>query len=872
MNSTKFKDTLLKWLEVIYYYFDVFARAIKSILGIFLLIFLVVGALVGGAAAGYFASLVKDDIPSYEVMAEEVQQYTVTSSAYYADGSLISELRTDLRRTPTTIDQVAPEFLEALIAVEDEYFMEHNGIVPKAIVRALLQEFSGSASQTGGSTLTQQVIKQQLLTNEVTHERKVNEILLALRLENVLDKDEILEAYINVSPFGRNNYGQNIAGIQEAAEGIFGVQPSDLNLPQAAFIAGLPQSPIAYSPYNQDGSIKEDVSPGINRMNVVLFNMFREGYISREVYDQARDYDIASDFIPREEDEEGQSRQSYIYDIAEREAREIIIDQMIEKSDYTREEAEADPEIYGEIYSRADTMLRSQGVSIYTTVDRDLHLAINQAAQDQLPVLGEPKSITYTDQDTGETVSETFPIQLGATITDNATGRILAFVGGRDYDYSNYNIPFDSRRSSGSAIKPIVVYGPALAEHVITPETIVPDTPYSVPDGAGTHEITNYGVTTNQWLRAGDWLPRSQNIPNIKIYMEMLENDIDIEPYVRRLGLGQEAIGSDEVNNPSLSLGGLTRGPTITELTAAYSAFANNGVYNEPHIIDRIEDANGNVLYQTENDIEPVRVWDEATNYLLVDMLRDVTHSGIGTAREVPNNLQFDIDLLSKTGTSNEYKDIWFVGATPRISLGTWIGYDNQNISTEFDYGIHPSVRNRRLWAALLNTVYQTKPELLGLDEEFYMPEDSLTTEEILVRTGMQPGSVEFPGGETSRISGATQEAVFSSENVPGTTVYDFAIQATPGELARFWARRTPTNRASGSTGGSSEDTRASSDNNESQDTTDTESDSDETTANQEDDANEDSDQGGSLEDTVRDFIDSIIGGNDEENQENDEE
>lgn len=848
MNSNNWKQTLLEWLEIFYYYFDIFVRVLKSFLGIFLLIVLVIGALAGGAAAGYFASLVDGNIPSREVMAEEVTQYSVTSSAYYADGTLISELRSDLSRTPTTLDKVSPQFLEALIAVEDEYFMEHDGIVPKAIVRALLQEFTGSESQTGGSTLTQQVIKQQLLTNEVSHKRKVNEILLALRLEDGMDKDEILEAYVNVSPFGRNNRGQNIAGIQEAANGIFGVEPSELTLPQSAFIAGLPQSPIAYSPYNQDGTIKEDLSSGINRMNNVLFNMYREHYITREEYDEAREYDIASDFIPRVEDDEGSSRQSYIYDLAEREARDIILDQMIERSEYSVEEINENDDLRTEFYNRADNMLRSQGINIYTTVDRDLHLAINRTAQAQIDSLGTERSITYTDSSTGEPVTESFPIQVGATVLDNATGRVLAFIGGRDYDYSNYNIPFDSRRSSGSSIKPIVSYGPALAEHVITPKTVIADTEYSVPDGGtGQHAIRNYGEITNQWLPAQDWLARSQNIPAIKIFMEMMENDIDVEPYVRRLGLGPNAIGSDEFQNPSLSLGGLTHGPTVTELTGAYAAFGNNGVFNEPHVIDRIEDANGNILYETEETIEPVRVWDEATNYLLVDMLRDVTHSDIGTGREVPSNLQFNIDLLSKSGTSNEYKDIWFVGSTPRISLGAWIGYDNQNISVGHDFGIHPSVRNRRLWAALMNSIYQTKPDVLGIGEEFHFPSESLTSETILTQTGMKPGTVTMPNGSQSSISGSTTTAWFNSENVPGVTEYDFTVQAKPEELARFWARRTSTPSSGGSSGGSSQ----SSTPNES--TEPGEDNSDSTAPDEEDGAN--------LEDTVRGFIDSIIGG-----------
>src|SRR5690625_1868641 len=251
--------------------FDLFYEVSKRVLFI-LVILLVIGvALVGGAGAGFFASLVEGkEIPPFEEMESEITDVTVSSRMYYAGGELISDLRSDLKRTPVPLQNISPYIIDALIATEDEYFYEHQGIVPKAIGRALYQEFSGSTITSGGSTLTQQLVKQQILTDEVSFERKANEILLALRLENAMSKEEILEAYLNVSPFGRNNQGNNIAGIQEAAQGIFGVPASDVTLPQAAFIAGLPQSPITYAPYNQYGQIKENLDAGINRQKDVL--------------------------------------------------------------------------------------------------------------------------------------------------------------------------------------------------------------------------------------------------------------------------------------------------------------------------------------------------------------------------------------------------------------------------------------------------------------------------------------------------------------------------------------------------------------------------------------------------------------------------
>ena len=172
---------------------------------------------------------------------------------------------------------------KAVVATEDEYFYKHHGVVPKAVVRALLSEAIGGGGG-GGSTLTQQLVKQQILSSETTFKRKANEILLALEVEKNFSKDEIITMYLNVSPFGRNNHGQNIAGVQEAAMGIFGKNASDLNLPQAAFIAGLPQSPIIYSPYTNDGQLKNDFTYGLKRKNVVLFSMYRNHDITKKEY------------------------------------------------------------------------------------------------------------------------------------------------------------------------------------------------------------------------------------------------------------------------------------------------------------------------------------------------------------------------------------------------------------------------------------------------------------------------------------------------------------------------------------------------------------------------------------------------------------
>ena len=223
-------------------------------------IFLVTaGIFAVSVGAGYFASLVKDEpLRSSAEMREQIFNYEETSEIYFANEIYIGKLRTDLERRETSLSAVSPLVVNAVLATEDEYFREHNGIVPKAVIRGLLQDVTNSSTQTGGSTLTQQLIKNQILTNEVSYERKAKEILLAMRIEHFMTKEEILEAYLNIIPYGRNSSGNNIAGIATAAEGIFGVKPSELTLAQAAYIAGIPQAPFSYTPFKQTGELKDE--------------------------------------------------------------------------------------------------------------------------------------------------------------------------------------------------------------------------------------------------------------------------------------------------------------------------------------------------------------------------------------------------------------------------------------------------------------------------------------------------------------------------------------------------------------------------------------------------------------------------------------
>lgn len=769
------------------YYFDIFYRVVKALVIIIVIVLVIGGALGAGTAIGYFASLVHGtEVPEYEQMVSQVTDYNSKSTMYYGSGEIISDLRADLLRTPIDYEEVSPLLVNAIVATEDEHFFEHEGVVPKAVARALVQDIVDSGASTGGSTLTQQLVKQQMVGAEVSHARKANEILLAMRLENHMDKDEILQAYLNVSPFGRNNKGQNIAGVEEAAQGIFGVPASEVSLPQAAFIAGLPQRPIAFSPYTQTGQIKEDQSLGLRRQREVLFRMYREGYISREEYDEALEYDLTQDFINREEIEE--DGLSYIYDLAETEAVQLLIQHYYEEDGITQEMLDNDPSLSTEYYERAYFNIRNKGYQIHTTIDRDIHYALENTVAQYRDELGIEQTITYTD-DEGVTHTETLPVQIGGALIDNETGRVIAFIGGRDYEVSQFNNAFQMRRSPGSIIKPLLVYGPALAEGLITPATIIPDTEYAVPNwNAELGEFedffpSNYGDTTNEWMTAREALYRSQNIPAYRLYMEM-KDDYNPGEYIRRMGMGPQAIKDKEFENAALSIGGTDAGPTPVELVSAFASMGNNGVHVEPYVIDRIEDSQGEIVYQNES--AKTEVWSPDANYMLLDMLRDVHTEG--TARGVMDQVNFDADWISKTGTTQSYSDVWYVASTPRVSFGTWIGYGTSRANLRHDYGIHPSLRVRTMWARLVNAVYEQNPDIFGVGELFPRPE-GITEESVIQATGMKAGTVEAPDGSTFSYSGPTHTEIFASGNVPGPTVYDFAIQASEEDYQNFWSR-----------------------------------------------------------------------------------
>ncbi|WP_142965937.1 transglycosylase domain-containing protein [Enterococcus durans] len=741
----------------------------QSLTAFIIVLLLLLAALGVGIGAGYFAYLVEDtEMPTKEILQTELGNITETSKLVYADNSEISKIQTDLMRTTVPSDQISPLLKTAIISTEDEYFEEHKGYVPKAVLRALFSEATGIGS-SGGSTLTQQLVKQQILTDETTFKRKANEILLAAQVEKYFSKNEIISTYLNVSPFGRNNKGQNIAGVQEAAKGIFGVNAKDVTLPQAAFIAGLPQSPITYSPYTNTGALKEDLSAGLNRKDIVLFSMYRENKITKAQYDEAKAYDLTKDFLPQQVAE--QNDREYLYYTVMNEATKIVTKQLADKdkADLT------DGDTYDAYYQKAQQTIQNKGYTIHSTIDKNIYAAMQAGVQNYGYLLDDG---TATQVETGN------------VLMDNKTGRIYGFVGGRNYLQNQNNHAFDTERQAGSSIKPVLVYGPAIDMGLVGSESRVSDYATTWQEGANAGEkivnATNEGSNTFQTIRESlEW---SNNIPAYHLYQDVLNNG----------GSKQYAYDSylAKMNYPANANWGVESAPlgtidvTTLQQTNGFQALANGGVYQEGYLIDSITDNAGNVIYKHEE--KPVRIYSEAAASIMNDMMRSVLTTKITTSfKDDIASLNSDLgqaDWVGKTGTTNEYRDSWLIVSTPAITISSWSGHDDNTAMNS-----RARIRSSQYLANLINQVYQADPTIFGTRDKFELSSDVMK-KKVAAFTGQTAGKVTVDK-KTIETPNKTVESLWA-KNGPEKSTFKFGIGGTDKDYEDYWKKVNAYNQA----------------------------------------------------------------------------
>ncbi|QWV85913.1 penicillin-binding protein PBP1B [Streptococcus parasuis] len=756
MNNKSEKQDLKKKVDIhqLENGFGIFLRTLKLLINSIVVLGFLIAIFGGGVGVGFVVSLFdKVEVPKTKELVEKVSEVSRISTITYSDGSLVSEVNSDLLRIPVTSEEVSDYLKQAVIATEDETFETHNGVVPKAVLRAALGSI-GLGSSSGGSTLTQQLIKQQLVGDAPTFTRKANEIVSALALERNMTKNEILTIYLNVSPFGRNNQGKNIAGVEAAARGIFGKTAKELSVPQAAYIAGLPQSPIVYSPYASDGTRKsdDDMIYGIERYQDVLYNMYRASFLTKEEYEAYKDYDIKQDFIapaPITSD-----TKDYLYYEVMEEAQQVMFDYLVKRDAVSENDLKND-DIKSSYEEMATQELSQGGYIIKSTVDKGIYSAMQSVVANYGSVL-----------DNGNEYVET-----GSVLIDNSTGAILGFIGGRNFATNQNNHAFDTQRSPASTIKPLLAYGIAIDQGLLGSASILSNYPTNFSSGQPIMYGSSKGTGMMNLKTAIDM---SVNIPAFWTYKMIQNAGVNAKDYMEKMNYHIPMYDIE-----SVPLGGGVEISVLTN-TNAYQTLANGGVYNKHYIVESITASDGTVVYQHE--AAPVQVYSKATVSIMNMLLRQVINSGYtSTFKSRLSSLNPQAatsDFVGKTGTSNEVNDVWLMLSTPKVTLGTWVGNDdNSEMYVWTGY-----YNNSQYVAYLVDALYNVKSDMFSGKFEL---DSSVISSNVVSSTGQRAGTVQVNGRQVT-IGGATTTSYWAKNGAPVTN-YNFMVGGTDSDKRQAW-------------------------------------------------------------------------------------
>ena len=607
---------------------------IAKILGICLVIVAVaaVGA-VFGVAKAYLGTT-----PDLDLVA--INDNDLTSYIYDSKGNLITTYAGMENRDYATLDEI-PDLLEkAVISIEDARFYSHPGVDLKGLIGAFVGNIS-SNSVSGGSTITQQLIKNKILTNEKSYKRKIQEMSLAIQLEKVYTKDQILEAYLNTMPLGGTNYGVKAASLD-----YFGKELDELSLREIACLAGITQYPWKYSPrrvYYVTHNI-EDLDKRIDR---VLQRMYEYGYITLDQLNEAK-----ADTLTVNE----KSIVTDLYDyphFVEYGIHDVVTHLLKQRN---LEDTTANRKA-------VNNELRTSGYHIYLTVDPEMQeLVQTTLSEAKYPKLA--KGDTSIVQPDG---TETIQPQAAAVVYDYRSGELKAIVGGRDKPTTamSLNRAYQSRMPVGSSIKPIAVYGPAF-DLGCGLGTIIENIPVKIP-GWGTEK----GYPTTSTGSFGPTSLRKAIVSSLNICAaRTLMTKVGLETsynYLVNLGVKKDKINVDGVG---LALG--SSGITVIEMAGAYSAIANSGIYKEPLSFSKVLDSSGNVVLDANTIRDEHQVFKRSTSFMLVTALKEAVSSGTGWRAKIKG-----ITTCGKTGTVANNKGVFFAGFTGYYISTIWVGHDN---------------------------------------------------------------------------------------------------------------------------------------------------------------------------------------------------
>ncbi len=623
----------------------------KTMYTFFLCFFIFLIACVG-IGAGMYAAIVRE----IEDMNVEELALSRSSVVYYNDENGNAVEAEYLSSSGNTIwvetDEISPLVKEAIVAIEDERFYRHGGIDIKRTAGAVLgyvrEKLGGPAAGYGGSTITQQVIKNITSEKDRTATRKIKEMMRAVALEKQLSKDEILTIYLNVIYLSNNCYG-----VEAASNRFFGKNASELNLTESALIAGITQKPSYYDPLaNPENATK--------KRNTVLSKMYETGKITKEEYEEAVEKGLG---IHESDIESRKNIYNYFVDAM---IDEVIADLQEEKG-YTK--------------TFAKQQLFSGGLRIYTTMDAGIQNSMESVFEN----------------------SQNFPsgakqAQSAMMIIDHSNGEIKGIIGGKGEktDSRGFNRATHMRRQPGSSIKPLSVYAPAFETKKITPSTIVVDEPMTIKEKNWSPKNSYSGYKGSMSVKKA--IEISANIPAIKI-LQKVGVDTSFDYVKNKFRIGVE--NSDKDLSP-LSLGSLTKGATVEEMAAAYQAFANGGYYYTPHTYTKVVDSKNRVLL--EKKVEKKQIIGADTAYTMSKMLYGVVNSSSGTGKAA--KLDADVSVYGKTGTTNEDKDKWFVGYTQYYVGAVWFGFDTP--SSIRNAGITSNI-SAQIWKKVMEKVHDGK-------------------------------------------------------------------------------------------------------------------------------------------------------------------
>jgi 1A family penicillin-binding protein len=629
------------------------------------------------------------------------------------------------QRIEVPLHEMSPNLVNAVLSVEDQRFYQHRGVDMVRIMGAVLVNLQHGRFAQGGSTITQQLARQSFLTLERSLTRKVKEVILAALIERTYSKEEILELYLNKVYFGDGFYG-----VEAAARGFFGKSSSALTVDEAALIAGVIKSPSTWAP-------TVNVDKAIARRNVVLGTMLENGKIDKAAYDRAR---VAPVHL-----ENGLQRDEAFGQYFKEQVRRELVDR------------------FG--WGRVSI----GGLRVYTTIDAGMQQAAEKALEAGLVAIEQRKRYKHPTREAflaeaGGVVKEGVRpgyLQGGLVALDPVTGQVRVMVGGRNFQESHFNRAVQARRQPGSAFKPFV-YAAAL-ESGMTPASLL----------TGLDEA----VDTPQ----GDWVPEDEHLESsamtVRTALRTSSNRAAVKAF-QTVGLSQEMQAIDRLqfgeipHVPSIALG--SGEVTLQQLTAAYATFANGGSLPRPYLVRRVEDRDGLVLYDASPQLTPA--FKPTTSFLMASMLTDVINSGTAYKARAAG---FTLPAAGKTGTTNDYVDAWFVGFTPSLVAGVWVGFDQPQTIVAGGYGGDLAVP---VWAEFMKAA-TAKDKAVWLK-----PPDDIVAVDICRMSGRRPAAGCDHVEVVSKTGETTQKSMIMTEYfAKGTEPYDECpIHSGPGLLARL--------------------------------------------------------------------------------------